>query len=182
MNSLIMPVILFVTVVASVGFGILAAYAAVIGILHAFGRPLQPEAGSPASGLGSHAEPRQRRLGGFGASLGDAISATTSVQTFASKKLPCPTNSLQKSVIPTGAKRSGGTLVFSTADSLHLGFSYAILAGQNSNLPRQDISSHQSQISIIMSSRRVGYLFSTSPLSLRTTTVSEWRTPPQSGS
>jgi hypothetical protein len=38
------------------------------------------------------------------------------------------------------------------------------------------------QISMTISSRRVGYLFSTSPLSLRTTTVSECRTPPQSGS
>ena len=43
MNSLLMPLIVFVTVVASVGFGILAAYAAVIGILHTFGRASQPE-------------------------------------------------------------------------------------------------------------------------------------------
>ena len=42
-----MPLILFVTVVASVGFGILAAYAAVIGILNTFGRPSQPEASRP---------------------------------------------------------------------------------------------------------------------------------------
>lgn len=42
-NSFIMPVILFVTVVASVGLGVLAAYVAVIGILHTFNRALQPE-------------------------------------------------------------------------------------------------------------------------------------------
>ena len=47
MNSLIMPVILFATVVASVGFGVIAAYAAVIGILHTFGRPSQPEPARP---------------------------------------------------------------------------------------------------------------------------------------
>lgn len=40
---MIMPLILFVTVVASVGLGILAAYAAVIGILNVFGPPAQPE-------------------------------------------------------------------------------------------------------------------------------------------
>ena len=39
-----MPVILFVTVAASVGFGILAAYALVIGILHSFGHASQPSA------------------------------------------------------------------------------------------------------------------------------------------
>jgi len=42
-----MPVILFVTVVASVSLGILAAYAAVIGILHTFGRASQPEPARP---------------------------------------------------------------------------------------------------------------------------------------
>ena len=47
MNSLLMPLIVFVTVVASVGFGILAAYAAVIGILHTFGRASQPEPSRP---------------------------------------------------------------------------------------------------------------------------------------
>ena len=47
MNSFIMPLIVFVTVVASVGFGILAAYAAVIGILHTFGRSSQPEPARP---------------------------------------------------------------------------------------------------------------------------------------
>jgi len=38
-----MPVILFATVVASVGFGVLAAYAAVIGILHTVGPASQPQ-------------------------------------------------------------------------------------------------------------------------------------------
>jgi len=42
-----MPVILFATVVASVGFGVIAAYAAVIGILHTFGRSSQPEPARP---------------------------------------------------------------------------------------------------------------------------------------
>jgi hypothetical protein len=37
-----MPAVLFLTVVASVSFGILAAYATVIGILQAFGRAAQP--------------------------------------------------------------------------------------------------------------------------------------------
>jgi hypothetical protein len=41
--SLFMPVLLLVTVIASVGFGVLAAYAAVFGILHAFGRTSQPK-------------------------------------------------------------------------------------------------------------------------------------------
>ena len=43
MISLFMPVILLVTVVASVGFGVLAAYAVVFGILSTFGRTAQPE-------------------------------------------------------------------------------------------------------------------------------------------
>ena len=42
-----MPVILFVTVVASVGFGVLAAYAAVIGILHTFGRASRSQSARP---------------------------------------------------------------------------------------------------------------------------------------
>ena len=42
-----MPVVLLVTVVASVGFGVLAAYAAVIGILNSFGRASQPEPARP---------------------------------------------------------------------------------------------------------------------------------------
>jgi len=36
-----MPLILCLTVVASVGIGVLAAYTAVIGILHTFGRASQ---------------------------------------------------------------------------------------------------------------------------------------------
>jgi hypothetical protein len=39
-----MPVVLVFTVVASVSFGILAAYIAVIGILNSFGRAPRPEA------------------------------------------------------------------------------------------------------------------------------------------
>jgi len=46
-NSFLMPLILLVTVVGSVVFGILAAYAAVIGILHTFGRASQPEPSRP---------------------------------------------------------------------------------------------------------------------------------------
>jgi hypothetical protein len=42
-----MPVVLLVTVVASVGFGVLAAYVAVIGILNTFGRASQPERSRP---------------------------------------------------------------------------------------------------------------------------------------
>jgi hypothetical protein len=38
-----MPLILCLTVVASVGIGVLAAYTAVIGILHAFGRASQQQ-------------------------------------------------------------------------------------------------------------------------------------------
>lgn len=38
-----MPVILCLTVVASVSLGILAAYVAVFGILSAFGQPTRPE-------------------------------------------------------------------------------------------------------------------------------------------
>ncbi|HLV85326.1 MAG TPA: hypothetical protein VKV39_00010 [Candidatus Sulfotelmatobacter sp.] len=38
-----MPVLLCFTVFASVGFGVLAAYVAVIGILSAFGPASQPE-------------------------------------------------------------------------------------------------------------------------------------------
>lgn len=39
-----MPLILCVTVVASVGIGVFAAYTAVIGILHAFGRAARQQA------------------------------------------------------------------------------------------------------------------------------------------
>jgi len=42
-----MPLILFATVVASVSFGVLAAYLAVFGILAVFGRPAQPEPARP---------------------------------------------------------------------------------------------------------------------------------------
>jgi hypothetical protein len=44
-----MPVLLFATVIASVSLGVLAAYAAVICILNAFGRKSQqqPETGRP---------------------------------------------------------------------------------------------------------------------------------------
>jgi hypothetical protein len=44
-----MPVVLFVTVIASVSLGVFAAYAAVICILNAFGRNSrqQPEAARP---------------------------------------------------------------------------------------------------------------------------------------
>lgn len=38
-----MPLILCITVLASVSFGILAAYAVVFAILSTFGRPSQPE-------------------------------------------------------------------------------------------------------------------------------------------
>ena len=43
MISLLMPVILCFTVVASVSLGVLAAYAAVFGILGAFGAAPRPE-------------------------------------------------------------------------------------------------------------------------------------------
>jgi hypothetical protein len=42
-----MPFILCFTVVASVGLGIIATYAAVIGLLHTFGRSSQPEPARP---------------------------------------------------------------------------------------------------------------------------------------
>jgi hypothetical protein len=42
-NTLLMPFILCFTVIASVSFGVLAAYVAVFGILSTFGRPAQPE-------------------------------------------------------------------------------------------------------------------------------------------
>ncbi len=43
MISLLMPVILCFTVVASLSLGVLAAYVAVFGILGAFGQPARPE-------------------------------------------------------------------------------------------------------------------------------------------
>ena len=46
-----MPVILFVTIIASVGLGVLATYAIIFGILSTFGRsskaPTQPEPSRP---------------------------------------------------------------------------------------------------------------------------------------
>ena len=64
MISFFMPVILFVTVVASVGFGVLAAYAIVFGILSTFGRSpqikLQPEPKRPRLVL----VPTQEHAGG----------------------------------------------------------------------------------------------------------------------
>jgi hypothetical protein len=47
--SLFMPLILCLTVAASVGIGVLTAYTAVIGILHAFGRASQQQV-RPAEG------------------------------------------------------------------------------------------------------------------------------------
>lgn len=47
MISLLMPLILCFTVIASVSFGILAAYIAVFGILSAFRHASQPEPASP---------------------------------------------------------------------------------------------------------------------------------------
>ncbi len=43
MISLFMPLAIFLTIIASVGFGVLAAYITVIGILHAFGPAARPE-------------------------------------------------------------------------------------------------------------------------------------------
>ena len=43
MISLLMPVILCFTVVASLSLGVLAAYVAVFGILSAFRQPVSPE-------------------------------------------------------------------------------------------------------------------------------------------
>jgi hypothetical protein len=47
--SILMPAVLFVTVIASVSLGVFAAYAAVICVLNAFGPKSrqQPEAGRP---------------------------------------------------------------------------------------------------------------------------------------
>jgi len=42
-----MPIIIFATVVASVGLGVFAAYAAVIGILQMFGPASHPEPSRP---------------------------------------------------------------------------------------------------------------------------------------
>ncbi len=48
MISLFMPLILCLTVVVSVGIGVFAAYTAVIGILHAFGRASQQQPAAEA--------------------------------------------------------------------------------------------------------------------------------------
>jgi hypothetical protein len=47
MISLFMPLILCATVIASVGLGVVAAYAAFMGILHAVGRKAQAEPARP---------------------------------------------------------------------------------------------------------------------------------------
>ncbi len=47
MNTFLMPFVLCFTVIASVAFGVLAAYAAVFGIISAFGRPAQSESSRP---------------------------------------------------------------------------------------------------------------------------------------
>ena len=44
MISLFMPLILCFTVIASVGIGVVAAYGAIIGILHSCGRASRPRA------------------------------------------------------------------------------------------------------------------------------------------
>ncbi len=43
MNSLLMPFVLCFTVIASVAFGVVTAYAAVFGILSSFGRTSEQE-------------------------------------------------------------------------------------------------------------------------------------------
>jgi len=60
--SLFMPLILCVTVVASVGIGVITAYAAVIGILEVCGRASQhlPAEAKTAPGSRALAESRQR--------------------------------------------------------------------------------------------------------------------------
>jgi hypothetical protein len=45
--SLLMPIVLFLTVIASVGFGVLAAYVAVFGILRTFEPASQTEPSRP---------------------------------------------------------------------------------------------------------------------------------------
>ena len=47
MISLFMPFVIFLTVLVSVGFGVIAAYAAVIGILQMFGPASRPEPSRP---------------------------------------------------------------------------------------------------------------------------------------
>lgn len=43
MTAFLMPLVLMFTVVASVSFGVIAAYGMVLGILYTFGRSAQPE-------------------------------------------------------------------------------------------------------------------------------------------
>jgi hypothetical protein len=43
LNALLVPVLLLITVVASVSLGVLATYASVFCILHGFGRASRPE-------------------------------------------------------------------------------------------------------------------------------------------
>ncbi len=47
MTTFLMPLVVLFTVVASVSFGVIAAYGLVLGILYSFGRPMQPEPGRP---------------------------------------------------------------------------------------------------------------------------------------
>ena len=47
MISLFMPLVLLVTVIVSVGLGVLAAYATFMGILHAVGYKSEPEPARP---------------------------------------------------------------------------------------------------------------------------------------
>ncbi len=47
MISLFMPLVLCLTVVASVGLGVLAAYASFMGILHAVGHKSDPQPARP---------------------------------------------------------------------------------------------------------------------------------------
>lgn len=47
MNSIFMPLVLCLTVFASVGFGIVAAYLAVLAIFASFGRAPKPEPARP---------------------------------------------------------------------------------------------------------------------------------------
>jgi hypothetical protein len=46
-NSILMPFVLCFTVIASVAFGVVAAYVAVFGILSSFGRTSEQDAGRP---------------------------------------------------------------------------------------------------------------------------------------
>lgn len=63
MISFFMPLILCFTVLASVGFGIVAAYIAVFAILATFGRPAQPEP-APARPPRLMLVPTQHHAGG----------------------------------------------------------------------------------------------------------------------